>query len=430
MILGGESTSHANGGVKYVVKNTGKLIEAEGDEFVFCSEVTKSTRKHTFTGTPYEILIALAKEYNCNVGELQGLNGGEFVICKKVVRDREPLTVSGTPTEIISYLQVEKGCNPHWSYDLEKQDGDICQSCEHDVEKKGTFKYNKEGIAGIEDDGSMAKGGDVKVAKKKVFPSSFKASARFLIDAHYHRTNTTFFGKPYLVHAEVKGSGKFSNQRFGHAWVEDSDLVYNFSRGKVQVYPKAQFYTVADVQTSDSKKYKRYSYEDVAEKLLTSDVYCWDLQTVFEQGGEVMEFSHPDSVVAAPANGVAVDYRGAFQERMAAAQDLAKQLRNAYNGRLQINSDGSITLYHLTGEQVAEKIRENGFRAGAYFFASKSSKYNGDTLMAYRNKHEVYVIMEVHVSPYDVSFSSGTGEFYSELPLKMDSQYGFYKSVK
>lgn len=828
MVAGGEGTSHANGGVKFIVKDTGKLIEVEGDEFVFCSDVTQSDRIHTFTGTPYEILIALAKEYNCSVGALKGIDGREFVICKKVVRDGTPITITGTPREIISKMQVEKGCNPHWSYKGEPSDGENCDVCAHEQAEKH------------ERERAMAKGGDVKTTDKKIVSSSFKVAADLMIAAHYNKANISFFGKPYLVHAEVTGNGKYAGQRFGHAWVEDNDLVYDFSSGKQIILPKQRYYQLAAVKTSDPAKYVRYTYEQLAKKLLTSKGYCWDLKTVFELGGSVLSYepdmskaevfqtggavqglrfeklsdnifqvtgntqeilaktfirfnayldsagfkgkvftldefkkwyadggkftyysdfkgfnvpdhvfeifergkfnplsteekwlldkvkgsakpfyvigyvdvpsekvtkkhelahtfyylqpqykqevdailsrmnkalgvsdtdrlndfmrdstyeksSWPDEMQAyliadkahliekgawsnayqkysdelnavfdkwyaklfgdkkmerggalndmyekmihsksfkqkfgdwetayltaglnfkhptwknvskvvdnggrpllvyhgtnnsfskfdskfygttngrSPANvsgafftdnkkvaksygknvspyfiiiknpiildaqgrdysnfkrevndaaekmkksdkdGVFIlNYRDAgiyakdtiesdnfivkdisailnadvmekggavnnqssaspFQQRLIAAQDLAKELKDAYNGKLTINYDNaSITLYHLTGVQNADKIRERGFNAGTFFFSSKSSNYNGDTLLNYRTKHHGYVIMEVKVNPQDVSFSSGTGEFYAENALKMNTDWYFYEAM-
>ncbi len=134
IVRGGESTSHDNDGVKYIVKSTGQLVELEGDEIVLCESAIKSEKYHTFTGTPLEIIKKIADEYGCKRGSLNEIHGGEFVICKKVVRDQQKITVCGTPAEIISQLQVEKGCNPHWSWELERQGGNECKVCE--VEEK------------------------------------------------------------------------------------------------------------------------------------------------------------------------------------------------------------------------------------------------------------------------------------------------------
>lgn len=127
IVRGGESTSHANGGVRYTVKSTGDLVELEGDEIVLCEDAIKSTRCHTITGTHLEILKEIADTYGCGRGTLEQISAHEFVICKKVVRDTEAITVSGTPAEIVSYIQVQKGCNPHWSWDLNREDCSVCK---------------------------------------------------------------------------------------------------------------------------------------------------------------------------------------------------------------------------------------------------------------------------------------------------------------
>ena len=126
------------------------------------------------------------------------------------------------------------------------------------------------------------------------------------------------------------------------------------------------------------------------------------------------------------AEGGAVNlYVQLFQERIAAAQELSKRLPDSYSGRLQVNSNGSITLYHVTSESNSENIKLEGFRGGTFFFATKTSKYNGDSLLKYRDKHKDAVVMEVQVDPRYVSFSSGTGEFYAEQALVRDES-GMY----
>jgi 8-oxo-dGTP pyrophosphatase MutT (NUDIX family) len=259
MVLGGEKTSHDNGGVKYIVKQTGQRVELEGDEFVLCDDVIRSTKYYTLTGTPYEIILKLANEGSCKIGALSEIQGGEFVICKKVIRDKQVISVSGTPAEIVSQLQVEKGCNPHWSWELERQDGEACDVCEHDKKK-------------------MENGGDILEGKG----DCIKASSDLLLFP-----DREFFGIPYVVHAECKGYGKLEGLRFGHAWVEDDYFVYDYANGQKVMFPKQRYYEAGDIKKAP-KKYKRYTEQQLLAKVLKHDTYSfWDLDVKFEDGGQI-----------------------------------------------------------------------------------------------------------------------------------------------
>ncbi len=108
---GGEKTSHANGGIDYVVEQTAKPVNIEGDEFAFCGDVVESEKEHHVKGTPYHIILDLTKKYNCKTGPVTKVEGEEFIICKRVVRSDQEYSLTGTPQEIINYLQSTGGCN-------------------------------------------------------------------------------------------------------------------------------------------------------------------------------------------------------------------------------------------------------------------------------------------------------------------------------
>lgn len=65
-VEGSESTSHANGGVKYRVKSTGKIAELEGREGILSKRTMKSTKIHRLQGTPSEIASKLNTSYGGN----------------------------------------------------------------------------------------------------------------------------------------------------------------------------------------------------------------------------------------------------------------------------------------------------------------------------------------------------------------------------
>ncbi len=271
IVRGGEDTSHANDGVKYVVKSTGQHVELEGDEIVLCENLMKSDKFFTFTDTPLNIIKTLADEYGCKRGSLTEIQGGEFVICKKVVRDNTPITVSGTPPDIISQLQIEKGCNVHWSWDIDKvpnqsssmeKGGETCDVCEHEAEE-------------LKNGGGFKKGnGDC-----------FMVSAKAMLD-HYWGSGRKYQGEPFVVHAEVIGQGELSGMPFAHGWIEDDVFVYDFANGNEVTVPKSLYYELGDVKTDDPKKYRRYSEEQLMNKMTEHNTYgCWDIDTEFEDGG-------------------------------------------------------------------------------------------------------------------------------------------------
>lgn len=88
-----------------------------------------------------------------------------------------------------------------------------------------------------------------------------------------------FIGEPYLVHAEVTGQGEISGIRYGHAWIEDNELVYDFSNGNEIILPKTLYYSVARV-VREEPKYYRYTFKEAQDKMLSSGHYgYWDLKT-------------------------------------------------------------------------------------------------------------------------------------------------------
>jgi hypothetical protein len=104
-----------------------------------------------------------------------------------------------------------------------------------------------------------------------------------------------FIGTPYLVHAEVKGQGAVEGIRYGHAWIEDDVLVYDYSNGRQLVLPKELYYRVGDIQTDNPKKYQKYTFEEAKDKLLSTGNYgCWDLEVDYADGGSILTDDQKD----------------------------------------------------------------------------------------------------------------------------------------
>ena len=127
--------------------------------------------------------------------------------------------------------------------------------------------------------GGVPKGGDC-----------YEAAAQFCMGSVYMAEPVEFVGEPYLVHAEVKGQGKAEGIRFGHAWVEDDENVYDYSNGRRIVMPKVVYYAIGDVQTENPLKYQRYTFSEARAKMLKTKHYgSWDIETEYADGGLMTE---------------------------------------------------------------------------------------------------------------------------------------------
>ena len=62
--------------------------------------------------------------------------------------------------------------------------------------------------------------------------------------------------KSILVHGMVNGQGALEGKRFGHAWVEKGDIVYDYSNGKKLDLPKRVYYAMGNIKEEDNKYYK------------------------------------------------------------------------------------------------------------------------------------------------------------------------------
>ena len=100
----------------------------------------------------------------------------------------------------------------------------------------------------------------------------------------------SYIGTPYLVHAEVQGQGQLSNIRYGHAWIEDDENVYDFSNNRELVIPKIIYYAIGNIKTDNPLKYIKYTFEEARIKMIETKNYgCWDLDVEYKDGGQVGE---------------------------------------------------------------------------------------------------------------------------------------------
>jgi hypothetical protein len=50
-----------------------------------------------------------------------------------------------------------------------------------------------------------------------------------------------------LVHGEVTGQGPLEGVKYGHAWIEDGNMVLDFSNGRSIIMPKSKYYEIGQI---------------------------------------------------------------------------------------------------------------------------------------------------------------------------------------
>ena len=58
-----------------------------------------------------------------------------------------------------------------------------------------------------------------------------------------------------LVHGMVNGQGPLNGVRYGHAWVELDDIVFDYSNGRKLEIPKRVYYHVGQIKENDNIYY-------------------------------------------------------------------------------------------------------------------------------------------------------------------------------
>ena len=81
-----------------------------------------------------------------------------------------------------------------------------------------------------------------------------------------------------IVHGEVAGQGPLEGLTFGHAWVEQGDVVVDPSNGRMVTMPRQLYYALGCI--SQINNMHAYDLEAVRRKILETKTYGpWDLKT-------------------------------------------------------------------------------------------------------------------------------------------------------
>ena len=91
-----------------------------------------------------------------------------------------------------------------------------------------------------------------------------------------------------LVHGMVNGQGSLEGKRYGHAWLEVGDTIYDHSNGRELELPKRVYYQMGNIREEDNKYYK---YIDAAKFMVEDGTWGpWEMS-----GDVVMAEDIPDS---------------------------------------------------------------------------------------------------------------------------------------
>ena len=87
-----------------------------------------------------------------------------------------------------------------------------------------------------------------------------------------------------LVHGEVAGQGPLQGCTYGHAWIEEGDLVIDVSNGRDIRLPKELYYAIGRINELNNTHV--YTLKEMAQRAKEYEVYGpWEL-----------EGKHPDYV--------------------------------------------------------------------------------------------------------------------------------------
>jgi hypothetical protein len=132
----------------------------------------------------------------------------------------------------------------------------------------------------------------IKAAKGKKIEAKgdcYYIAGQFAMHKMFAPAQIDFIGEPYIVHAEVKGQGKIEGLRYGHAWIEDDENVYDYSNGRQIKMPKIIYYLIGDIRTDNPKKYMKYTFPEARKKMVDTGTYgSWDIDTLYEEGGGIL----------------------------------------------------------------------------------------------------------------------------------------------
>lgn len=110
MVIG---PAHPQGGVNFVLADTGRNLQEEGMEINIPLELRKGTQIHTFKGTHAKILNQILQLAGISITDkVQTVRSGDAVICVRSAWDDAERTYTGTVDQILHQINTSNGCKP------------------------------------------------------------------------------------------------------------------------------------------------------------------------------------------------------------------------------------------------------------------------------------------------------------------------------
>ena len=278
----------------------------------------------------------------------------------------------------------------------------------------------------VQDDDLFANGGVTKGG------DCYEAAAQFCMG--FMPEPVEFVGEPHLVHAEVKGQGKAEGIRFGHAWVEDDENVYDYSNGRRIVMPKVFYYAIGDIQTDNPLKYQRYTFPEARAKMLKTKHYgSWDIETEYADGGNISDMIKSvnlDKNIYEQN----IEYHSIYPKinskeyTIDSEQILKENFIQSFLKNVEIDSDNNITAYRLLAlDDISDLDKDN---LGIYWACSEDKVVIADDegyeheKKSYKNKY----LIKVKANIKDINWQD-TFELYV-INDWMEGEIRFIKSTK
>ena len=205
-----------------------------------------------------------------------GIKFKEYLEAQKSVPPKEKEYVRNLAIKLSSEVQDYFGgitidtSNDNWGYEDGKLvlfdiDGNVKKAhYEEWMQKHASSKFKKGG----------------KIPKKSKGGDCYVVSGRIALNNRLPNVKTReFVGEPYVIHAQVTGQGAIAGLKYGHAWVEDDEYVYDYSNGRELKIPKEVYYRLGQV-IEQQPIYFKYTFGEAKRKMAeTGHFGSWDLIT-------------------------------------------------------------------------------------------------------------------------------------------------------
>jgi len=146
---------------------------------------------------------------------------------------------------------------------------------------KNWYKQAEESESGIEDLRKVIRDDEETKKPEDIdeIPTENQGGDCYVVSGRYMMDHGLLAGESdlILVHGEVTGQGHIDGVKYGHAWIEDGEMVLDLSGGRNIKLPKFLYYSLGNI---DESKVFKYNSEDMRRKILDMGHWGpWDMKT-------------------------------------------------------------------------------------------------------------------------------------------------------